>query len=91
MSKCNCFEENLNKIKEHIKEDLPSDITEFKANWDGAAFILSGDRVPVNPKVNYEFRGTKRDGSPAKRLTKVSVRVFCSYCPFCGRKLGEEK
>lgn len=91
MSKCTCFKDNLARIEEHVRKDLPGNITEFKASWAGEAFFFSGDRVPVNPSVNYEYRDVKKDGSPAKRLTRKSVSIFCSYCPFCGRKLGEEE
>lgn len=87
MSKCNCFDENLERIKERVIAQLPDDATDLKVEWEGYSFFFSGDRVPVNPKVNIEYRKMKKDKTPAKNLTKESVRMLCSYCPFCGREL----
>jgi hypothetical protein len=87
MSKCDCFDRNLERIKEKVIAQLPDDVTDLHVDWDGYVFILSGDLVPVNPKINIEYRKMKKDKTPAKNTTKDSVLMFCSYCPFCGRKL----
>lgn len=76
-------------MEDHIKKDLPEH-TDFDIDWEGYSFFFSGDHVPVNPKIKYEYRGYKKDGSPMKGLTKRSVSMLSNYCPYCGRKLGEE-
>lgn len=91
MSKCTCFNDVLEKVKTHIREKLPADATEFDAEWENVSFVLaSGDFPLVNPRIKYEYRQMKRDGSPAKNLTKDSLTMFCSYCPFCGRKYEKD-
>lgn len=90
MSKsCNCFEETRNKAKEHIRAKLPEDIVDFSVSWKDSAIFFSGDHVPVNPSLEVTYRKIKKDKIPAKNLTKDSIGIMCSYCPFCGRKLGE--
>ena len=88
MSKCNCFEDNLKRMEEHILKELPEH-TDFDIGWDGYGFFFNSDQVPVNPKINYEYRAFKKDGSPMKNLSKASVSMLSNYCPYCGRKLGD--
>ena len=91
MSKCKCFEESLDKVKTHIKEKLGEGVTEFNANWkDYSYFISGGDHIPVNPKVEYEYRGVKKDGSSKAKLTKDTISIFARFCPFCGRDTKKE-
>ncbi|WP_417585316.1 hypothetical protein [Nitrincola sp.] len=91
MGKCNCFDETLEAMKAHIIEKLPEGVVDFEASWEGHSFILSDrDHVPVNPQINYTYRKIKKDKTPAANLSKGQVKVFCSYCPFCGREIGED-
>lgn len=84
---CNCFDETLARVKEHIQEQLPDGATEFECEWQGRTYCLSsGEYAPVNPKLEYAFRKTKRNGEPAKNLTKSTVNITASHCCFCGRK-----
>lgn len=87
MSKCNCFDENLERIKEQVIAHLPDGATDLRVEWKGRTFFFSGDRLPVNPRVNIEYRKMKKDKTPAKHITRDSVGILCSYCPFCGREL----
>ena len=89
MSICNCFEEALEGAKKHLVSKLPEGATEFSADWKGGVFFFSGDHVPVNPAVSYEYRAVKKDGTPAKNLTKNSLTLLASHCPYCGRKLED--
>lgn len=91
MEKCTCFDDVLERVKTHIKAKLPENATEFEANWKHMSFVVSGgDYSPVNPQIDFSYRQMKRDGSPAKNLTKDSISMFCSYCPFCGRKYEKD-
>ncbi|MBY7811632.1 hypothetical protein KW448_08230 [Vibrio fluvialis] len=90
MGKCNCFSENLQKIKDKVIEKLPEGALDVNVEWEGYSFFFSGDYVPVNPRISIEYRKAKKDGTPAKNLTKESVGMLCKYCPFCGRELGQD-
>lgn len=87
---CNCFSDQLNRVKKHVELRIPDGATELNFEWDGYSFIIGGDYSPVNPKVNYSFRKKKNNGQPAKSLTKDSVSLLASYCCYCGRKLNPE-
>lgn len=89
--KCNCFSDTLDKMRLHIREQLPEGATEFSVDWKGVAIIFGDDHVPVNPEIAYSYRAKRKNGIPAKNLTRKSFFVLCSYCPFCGRKLGEDE
>jgi hypothetical protein len=92
MAKCNCFEETLVKVKDHIKTQLPSNATEVEIDWDQRIFLLSGgDHAPVSPKLKVEYRGVKRNGEPNKNLTKDTVSMLASHCCFCGREYVKEE
>ncbi|ODS10950.1 hypothetical protein [Vibrio scophthalmi] len=89
MQKCNCFEEKLNQIAEHLKEKISPDVTEFNAQWEGATMLFSGETVPATLTINYQYRGVKRDKTPNKNITKDYLRIFFSFCPICGNKIGD--
>ena len=90
---CNCFKDNLERIKEHVSKKL----TDFEKSYlhvewqDYAYMITEKDYVPVNPKVNIEYRTKKRSGDIAKSKKKDSVSMMARYCPFCGRDTKKEK
>lgn len=87
---CNCFEENLKKIKEHLTPQLPEQRKELEIKWVGYSFFLDGkSHVPVNPKISVEYRGFKKNGDPKVGLTKDTVTVVARYCPFCGEDTKE--
>ncbi len=91
MSECSCFETMLEKVKECIASKLPEGATEFNANWEDSTLLLCGsDHVPVNPRIAYRYRAIKKDQTPAKNLTKDSLVIMCSYCPFCGRQINRK-
>tara|TARA_B100001057_G_scaffold491588_1_gene582163 strand:- start:3032 stop:3310 length:279 start_codon:yes stop_codon:yes gene_type:complete len=84
---CNCFEETMEKVTEHIKEQLPDNVEEFKAEWQGRAYMLAeGQYAPTSPKIDYEYRPMKRDGTPQKNLKKDSITILASHCCYCGEK-----
>lgn len=59
MPKCNCFEEKLNQISDHLKEKLSPEITEFYARWEGEAMLFSGEGVPATLGISYPICGQK--------------------------------
>lgn len=91
MSKCNCFSDTLERMKDRVIEKMPKDAIDLEVDWQGYAFFFSGDRVPVNPKIVYSYRSMKKDGTPKANRTKGEVAILCAYCPLCGRKLGGDE
>ena len=87
MTKCNCFSENLEKVKEKVIKDMPKGASDINIWWDGGSLFFSGDYSPVNPKINTSYRAKKKSGEPAKNLTKSSLSLFAEFCCYCGRKL----
>lgn len=84
---CNCFEETLEKVTEHIKEKIPADAKDFEIEWEGRAYMLSeGQYAPTSPKLAYAYRPMKRDGTPQKNLRKDTVTILASHCCYCGEK-----
>ena len=84
---CNCFEETLERIEAHIKPQLPKNAEDIKFDWKDRAFMLSdGDYAPTNPKIEYEYRPMKRDGTPQKNLRRDTVSILASHCCYCGEK-----
>lgn len=84
---CNCFEDTLARISDHIKPQIPANATDFKIDWQGRAFMLSaGEYAPTNPKLEYSYQPMKKDGTPAKNRRKDTVSIIASHCCFCGEK-----
>jgi len=87
--KCKCFEETLERLKDHVKkEKVPEGACDFNIEFEGATyFFIGGDYSPVNPKVKYEYRLPKKGGGYRANMTKGDSIVIASFCCFCGRKL----
>lgn len=82
---CNCFEETLVKIKEHVAPQVPEGAKDLSIDWDGRTYLLSGDEhSPVNPKIKIEYRAPKKGGGHAANLKKDTVSILASHCMFCG-------
>ncbi|NKF51395.1 hypothetical protein G3R49_12585 [Shewanella sp. WXL01] len=82
---CNCFDENLARVTEHLKDRISGEFTEFEADWKDQSFFLDGKKhVPVNPKIKYSYRLKKKDGTPRANKTNHEVSMVARYCPFCG-------
>lgn len=91
-SKCNCFSEYLEKVKEQVIPQIPEGSSEIHLDWQNRVFLISGaDYSPVNPKVEIEYRKPKKGGGFAKGMTRDTVSVMMNFCPFCGRKYQKEK
>ncbi len=89
---CNCFTDNLDRVKNHLIErgTIPEGAKDVEFKWRDQTFSLSGgDRAPVNPRVEFEFRAPKKGGGHAKNLRKGDISIYANYCCFCGRKYGK--
>ena len=89
---CNCFKERLALIKEHVSKNLTEfEISTLSLEWKGYSFFMDGkDHIPVNPRVNIEYRTKKRNGDIAKSKKKDNVSMMARYCPYCGRDTKAE-
>ncbi|MDN3488754.1 hypothetical protein [Pseudoalteromonas sp. APC 3694] len=89
---CNCFTDYLDRVKNHLitQVKIPEGAKDVEFKWRDQTFSLSGgDRAPVNPRVEFEFRAPKKGGGHAKNLRKDYVSIYANYCCFCGRKYGK--
>jgi len=86
---CNCFAENLEKVKKIVVERVTGDAKvlpeDFDIRWDNYVYFLNGkSRVPVSPKVRWEYRKAKKGGGLTKNITKDDASVYARFCPYCG-------
>ena len=89
MSKCECFSKNLKMVKERVESKIPRDVSDLNVEWDNSSFFLGGDYSLVNPKINVSYRAKKKNGTPAKNLTRDSFSLVADFCCYCGRKLDK--
>lgn len=90
---CNCFTENLERVKNHLTESgaIPEGSIDIDVRWQNQVFILSeGDFSPVNPKINFEFRAPKKGGGHARNLRKSDISIVATHCCYCGRKYNRD-
>lgn len=84
---CECF----NKIIDSIKEEM-KDKNEVNVEWQNKTYFLNGgDHAPTVLQVNTEHRRIKTNGQKYQKVTKDYVRCVLKYCPFCGKRIEEEK
>lgn len=84
---CNCFAETLERVKEHVKPQIPATAEDFKMDWENRAYMLSaGEYAPTNPRLEYSYQPIKKDGTRAKNRRKDTVSIIASHCCFCGEK-----
>lgn len=91
---CNCFEQTLNKLKDHVQSQLDErgiKHEDLEIGWQNRTYILgSGEHSPVNPKIEVSYQGFKKNGEPARNRNKEVTSVMASHCMFCGRKYQNE-
>ena len=94
MSECKCFDEILEKVTENLKGQLPErEAASFDAEWQNKSIVLGEKELTtrIGLPISYEFQKIKKSGEPYKNLTKDSIKVMMSYCPFCGESLKKEQ
>lgn len=86
---CNCHDEMLEKVSKKLRDDgvIPEASIDVDIKWSGKLYRLDGNNSdPVPPRINFEYRNLKNDGTPYKNLTKSQMYICGSYCTFCGNK-----
>lgn len=81
---CNCIEE----IKQNIKEQKidGKQITSVSFNNQGLTIIRKDENNHCTAR-SYEVFDCIVEG----RKSTVQMKVFQSFCPFCGEKIGEKE
>lgn len=81
---CNCIAETEKKLTEMMKDRYPEwDVMET-VEFENKCYILeSGNYIVGNPVIGRVRKG--------KQIRKFNVQMFPTYCPFCGKKLKEDK
>jgi len=77
MGKCNCIEEKTDQVKKYLIEgkNFKKEIVGVQMENVAMTFGKAGSRT--FSKVLIELSGQKK---------KEEIRIFNSYCPFCGTK-----
>ncbi|MCK4500238.1 hypothetical protein KAU11_07060 [Candidatus Babeliales bacterium] len=83
---CNCFENTLERIRDKIKENIPTNAIEYECDWKGKVFRFDGG-LGIGLYVEYEYRNIKKDSTPYANKKRESNFIALSYCPFCGEKI----
>jgi len=94
MSNCDCLKTFLAKITENLKGQLSEkESATFRAEWQNAALIFEGNAMvmKVSVPVAYNYQRFKKSGEPHKNLTRDTVNMLMSYCPFCGCSLKSDE
>lgn len=86
---CNCFNEQLERVKAHVAKEHPKAV-EIGVSWKDRIYCLDGKpRTPVHPRVLIEFQDFKRDDTLKARKTKQEITIMGDYCPFCGENQAQ--
>ncbi|MFJ5428553.1 hypothetical protein ACIPUP_05265 [Pectobacterium actinidiae] len=90
--KCDCIKRIGNLMEERLSEGVPSDAEinrGFDTGWENTVFGLSDGKIHVMMKYKLAYRATKKNGEPAKNLTRLEASVKMSFCPFCGQSIDD--
>jgi len=88
---CDCLETVGERMKQRLMEKVPegAEVKKgFDTGWENTCLSLSGGGLIVMLKYKLAYRANKKDGSPAKNLTRMDGNVTMNYCPFCGEKMA---
>lgn len=85
---CNCINDKLEKTKVRIIQELPecADKSTFRASFLNEVPRFNSKKPDVSLVVGYQYYKNKNDGARYKQITKGTVNLAMSYCPFCGEK-----
>jgi len=93
MSNCECFTKTLKRVNEKLKAQLfEKEAATLNAEWQNAAIIFEENTVVMNVSVpvSYNYQKFKKSGEPHKNVTKDTINILMSYCPFCGGNLSTQ-
>ncbi|MGG5572425.1 hypothetical protein [Vibrio diazotrophicus] len=95
MTKCNCFNEMLEKVELSVKEqlkDTPMVEGSLKIDWQNRVFFIDGKpSAPIALYVNTEYQPLKRNGEPMKNKRSHQYGLKLSHCPFCGHEYASQE
>ncbi|QZN97818.1 hypothetical protein [Symbiopectobacterium purcellii] len=86
---CECLKLIGDKLKHRLMENIPegSEVHEgFDTGWENTCLSFSTGTLIVMMKYKLAYRAKKKDGTPAKNLTRLETNLKMSYCPICGEK-----
>lgn len=78
-AQCNCLEERLEPLREHITKKDPK-VDGKSIHWGNVPMVVFGGEPLPYMTATYNKVGVKRD---------FTVNVFMNYCPFCGAEYLE--
>ncbi|PXB01160.1 hypothetical protein [Pectobacterium carotovorum] len=86
---CNCLKDIGEKLKQRLMEKVPEDAEVskgFDTGFDNTCLNLSNGTLIVMMKYKLAYRAKKKDGTPAKNLTRLETNLQMFHCPICGEK-----
>lgn len=89
---CTCFRDSAVNMDNHINESLGKKderVSDYSGKFENGMLIMSGTcagSLEVMLGYKYEYQGFKVNGEPKKNLTKGTISLQMSFCPFCGVK-----
>jgi len=86
---CDCLKKIGDKLKSMLMEKVPDNAevsNGFDTGWDNTCYSLSSGGMMVMMKYRLAYRAKKKNGEPAKNLTRLENNLKMSYCPICGEK-----
>lgn len=92
---CDCLKVVSDKLEAKLKEDIgPIEKNVYSFDHVGfdnqsLMFSISGNGFSgyaIGLPFSVQYYRKKKDGSRASTRTKKDIKVFMTYCPFCGQK-----
>jgi len=93
---CECIKNTSAKLLEHVSTNRPEKNVEveeldYSQGLQNTAFMMNDDKdkfditgTQLYTEFHYRFSFEKKDGSRS-RAKLEKVKMFFTYCPFCGK------
>lgn len=93
---CTCLKDVSAKLETKLKKDIGVEKNVYSFDhigFDNQSFLFGDNAFTgyvIGLPYSIEYYRKKKDGSRANSRTKKEVKIFMSYCPFCGEKYPQK-
>lgn len=82
---CDCINNTVEKIKNHVSNQAGEIAKDsLRVKFRNCVNALPDLREVLSFPVDIAYRRVKNSGEPYKNMTRDSVLLKASFCPFCG-------